>query len=183
MIIGLTGKRGTGKNTVANYLVEKHDFRMMDFTRDVLAPILDEQGEPVTRDNLIKLAMDGRKKAHNGIWAEKLCDVIKDNEDCTISGIRFVEEVEVFKKRFSDHFLLVSVVADDNTRYERCRKRGTKGEGEMSFDQYMEREKMPTEVAILKTVELADFAIDNNGTPEQLFREVGRIVKLLKEKR
>lgn len=183
MIIGLTGKRGTGKDTIANYLVEKHGFRMLDFTRDVLAPILEKEGKPVTRDNLIELAMEGRKKAHNGIWAEKLCDVIKDNEDYTISGIRFVEEVEVFKKRFGYDFVLFSVVADDNTRYERCRKRGTKGEGEMSFGQYMEREKRPTEVAILRTLELADYAIDNNGTPEQLFQEVGRIIKLLKEKR
>jgi len=182
MIIGLTGKRGTGKDTIANYLVEKMGFIMLDFTRDVLAPILEKQGKPVTRDNLIDLAMDGRRKAHNGIWAEKLCGTIKGNEDYTISGVRFVEEVEVFKKRFGDHFLLVSVVADDNTRYERCRKRGTKGEGDMSFEEYMEREKKPTEVAILKTMEMADYTVDNNSTHEHLFEEVDRIVKLLKEK-
>ncbi len=182
MIIGLTGKRGTGKDTVASYLMEKHGFNTLDFTRDVLAPELEKQGKPVTRDSLIELAMEGRRKAHNGIWAEKLCGIIKDGRDYTISGVRFAEEVEVFRKRFGKEFVLISLVADDRARYERCRIRGTKGEGGMSFGQFMSREKKPTETAIIRTMKLADFTLDNNGTPEQLFSEVDKAVKLLKEK-
>ncbi len=184
MIIGLTGKRGTGKDTVAEHLSEKHGFHMLDFTRDVLKPILEEQGKEVTRDNLIDLAMDGRKNAHNGIWAEKLCDLIKREGEgkYTISGIRFVEEVEVFRKFMGEGFVLVSVICDDNIRYERCRERGTKGEGAMSFDEFMEREERPTEQAILKTMEMSNFAVDNSGSQEELFLEVDKIVaKLLKE--
>jgi dephospho-CoA kinase len=183
MIIGLTGKRGTGKDTIANYLAEKHGFSTMDFTRDVLAPILQQQGREVTRDNLIDLAMEGRKKAHNGVWAEKLSVLIRTRGpgEYAISGVRFPEEVQAFKRYFGDDFILIAVVCGDRQRYERCKKRGTKGEGDMTFEQYMEREKKPTEAAITKTMQLADYAIDNNGTPEQLFEEVDRIVKLLKE--
>jgi len=60
-------------------------------------------------------------------------------------------------------------------------KRGTKGEKNMSFGQYMETEKKPTETAILRTVKLADFALDNNGTINELHKEVDSMVKLLKE--
>jgi dephospho-CoA kinase len=183
MIIGLTGKRGTGKDTVASYLAEKHGFRAADFTRDVLAPELEKQGRQVTRDNLIDLAMEGRRKHHNGVWAEKLCDVIKGKgaDDYTISGIRFTEEVAIFRQRFGEQFILISLVADDRARYERSMRRGTKGEQGMTFARYMETEKKPTETAILKTMELADYAVDNNGTLDDLFKEVETIIKRKKE--
>ncbi len=185
MIIGLTGKRGTGKDTIAEYLAKKYGFSTMDFTRDVLAPILQKQGREVTRDNLIDLAMEGRKKAHDGVWAEKMSVLIRMSGPgkYAVSGVRFTEEVQAFRKHFGDDFVLMAVVCDDRKRYERCKNRGTKGEGDMTFRQYMKREKKPTEAAITKTMEFADYAIDNNGTPEQLFEEVDSVIKLLKEKR
>ncbi|UCD03403.1 MAG: AAA family ATPase [Candidatus Aenigmatarchaeota archaeon] len=185
MIIGLTGKRGSGKDTVASHLADKHGFSMLDFTRDVLAPILQKQGKPVTRDNLIDLGMEGRKKAHNGVWAEKLSVIIKRRGigDYVISGVRFVEEVETFRKLLGEDFVLVSTLCDDRTRYERCRKRGTKGEGDLTFDQFMEHEKRPTEKVITETMKISDFVLDNNGTHEDLFSEADKVLKALKEKR
>ena len=95
IVIGLTGKAGSGKDTVARYMESRFAFRMIDFTRDVLAPILVKRGMEVTRENLIKLAMDGRKKHHNGIWAEKISELIKmsSQDKFVISGVRFPEEL------------------------------------------------------------------------------------------
>jgi dephospho-CoA kinase len=181
MIIGFTGKRGCGKDTAAERLVQSHGFAMLDFTRDVLAPILEAEGKEVTRENLMDVAMDGRKRAHKGIWAEKLCEVIrkKSRKNFTISGVRFPEEVSVFRKEFED-FALVSIACRDRARYERSMRRGTKGERGMTFEEYMKVEEKPTEKAVLKTMELADYAIDNNGTIEDLFEEVDELVKLIK---
>jgi dephospho-CoA kinase len=182
MVIGFTGRRGCGKDTAAKHLEGNFGFRMLDFTRDVLAPILEEQGKPVTRDNLIELAMDGRKKAHNGIWAEKLSGIIMKGggKNYVISGIRFREEVETFRSNFRKGFRLVAIVCDDMVRFERVRKRGTKGEAAMTFEKFMETEKKPTEMAIREAVRMADFVIDNNGTLDELYGELKNLMKILK---
>ena len=77
IVIGITGKIGSGKDTAARVLVEKFGFVKLDFTKDVLAPALVKRGLGVTRDNLIELATEGRKKHHNGIWAEKISALIR----------------------------------------------------------------------------------------------------------
>lgn len=181
-IIGLTGKRGCGKDTAAKYLLEKYDFKMLDFTKDVLAPILVQQGKPVTRENLIDIAMLGRKKSHNGIWAEKLCANIKQRagKDFVISGVRFREEVKVFKQDFKDDFKLVAIICDDRLRYARVKKRGTKNEADISFEKFMKTEKKETERVIAGTMKIADFAIDNNRTLDDMYKEVDEVMKILK---
>jgi dephospho-CoA kinase len=182
MIIGLTGKRGCGKDTIAKRLGEKYKFVSLDFTKDVLAPLLVNQGKAVTRENLIETAMAGRRKSHNGVWAEKLSIIIKRNsgKDFVISGIRFREEVEVFNNNFLDAFKLVAVVCEDRNRYGRVRKRGTKGEAGLTFKEFMEVEEKDTERVISGTMEVADFAMDNNGTLDDLHGEIDKLVKILK---
>ena len=155
---------------------------MLDFTRDVLAPLLVNQGKKVTRENLIKLAMERRERTHNGIWAEKLAQIIimKPHGSFVISGIRFMEEVEVFRNRLKDDFRLVSVICSDRQRYERIKKRGTKGEENLTYEEFLEIEKKPTESIIGKTIETADSSVDNNGPRKDLDELVDELVKTLK---
>jgi dephospho-CoA kinase len=210
MIIGFTGKRGCGKDTAAERLVQNHGFFALDFTRDVLSPILREKKMEITRDNLINLAMDGRKKNGNGMWAEKLCAVIRgmkrpfsvragksakpsgnpevggkpeigaDTMDFTISGVRFPEEAAVFRKEFGADFVLVSIACGDMLRYERCVKRGTKGEAGLSFEEFMKIEERPTERAVIDTMNLSDYALDNSGTRAEFFERIDDLIALIK---
>lgn len=184
MILGMTGKRGCGKDTVANYFVSEFGYKMLDFTHDILAPILVNQGKEVSRENLMELAMGSRKKYHNGIWAEKLSHLIKmqNNMKFVISGIRFSEEVAVFKKMFGDEFKLIAIVVEAKRRHERVIRRGTKGEAHLSFQEFCIIENKPTESIISETMKLADYIIDNNSTLNQLKNEVIKLGKLLKVK-
>jgi dephospho-CoA kinase len=184
MIIGFTGKRGCGKDTAADRLVLNHGFFALDFTRDVLSPILRERKMEITRDNLIELAMEGRKKNGNGMWAEKLCLVIHSmkREDFTISGVRFPEEAKIFRKQFGKDFVLVSIACGDRLRYERCVKRGIKGEGGLSFEEFMKIEDRPTERAVVDTMSLSDYALDNSGTRTEFFARIDDLVALIKSK-
>jgi dephospho-CoA kinase len=184
MIIGFTGKRGSGKDTAAERLVQKHGFFALDFTRDVLSPILRQQKKEITRDNLIDLAMEGRRRDGNGVWAGKLCTVIHGmkRSDFTISGVRFPEEVKAFRKEFGSDFMLVSIACGDQLRYERCVKRGTKGEGGLSFPEFMKIEGRPTERAVVDTMSMGDYALDNSGSRTEFFSRIDDLITLIKSK-
>lgn len=40
LVLGLTGKRGSGKDTMAEYLRKKYGFSVLTYTNDVLGPLL-----------------------------------------------------------------------------------------------------------------------------------------------
>ncbi|MEM5871654.1 MAG: AAA family ATPase [Candidatus Aenigmatarchaeota archaeon] len=183
LVLGLTGKRGCGKDTMAEYLQKNYGFRILNFTNDVLGPILKEMGKEVTRENLIELALNLREKNGNDILAKMLSERIKEN-NCkgfwVISGIRYLEEVEYFKKTFGENFKLVKIECNIKKRYERIKNRGTKGEDSMSYKEFLEIEKRPTEKSIEKVMKLAEFSLDNNKKFEDFYRAIDDLMEKIK---
>ncbi len=177
LVIGLTGKRGTGKDTVAEYLARKYRFKVLTYTNDVLAPILKKQGKEILRKNLVELAMSMRKKHGTDILTKMLCDTVKEDGLYVISGVRFPEEVKHFKKRFGDSFKLIALVCNDKERYKRIKKRGTKGEGSLSFHEFLDMENLPTEAPIKNTMKLADVFVDNNRNFNELYASIDEMIK------
>jgi dephospho-CoA kinase len=178
-VLGLTGLRSCGKDTVAEYLKKNYDFKVLVFSDDILVPILKKMGKPATRINLIELATEMREKNGTDILAKMLAKKIKKGF-FVISGIRFQEEVEYFRKKFGKRFKLIAIECDARKRYERAVKRAQKGEEKLSFEQFLEYEKLPTEMCINKTMEQADFHIENNGTIKDLYAKIDDLIKRIK---
>jgi dephospho-CoA kinase len=177
-VLGITGRRGSGKDTAANYLSEKYGFRVLTFTDDVLAPMLKSMGREVTRENLIVLGMDMRKTfGGNAALVPALCEMIGREGLWAVSGVRFPEEVEYFRYNFGENFRLISVKCDPKKRHERLKRRGTKGEGKMSYREFMGIEKKPTEKPIGKTMKMAELKVDNNKTKKDLYMQIDRMCK------
>jgi dephospho-CoA kinase len=182
LVLGLTGKRGCGKDTMAKYLRKKYGFRTLTFTDDVLAPLLKKMGKDVTRGNLIDLALEMRKQSGNDVLAKMLCKKIEKKRKgfWAISGVRYPEEVECFKKHFDGNFKLVKIECETKKRYERVRKRATKGEKNLSFKEFLEIDKKATERPIENTMKLADFSIDNNTTFKAYYQKIDEVMRKLK---
>jgi dephospho-CoA kinase len=180
-VLGITGRRGAGKDTAANYLSKKYGFRVLTFTDDVLAPMLKSMGKEVTRNNLIGLGMDMRKTfGGNAALVPALCEMIGREGLWAVSGVRFPEEVEYFRYNFGENFTLISVECDPKRRHERLKRRGTKGERKMSYREFEEIEKSPTEKPIDRVMKMAKFVLDNNRTKNDLYRQIERIYKKFK---
>src|SRR3989339_685337 len=88
-------------------------------------------------------------------------------------GVRMKGDTDPFKKVYKESFTLIYVTADPKIRYERSKKRGEKaGENLATLEEFLEKEKAPTEAAIAEVGKTADFKITNDGNYEELEKAV-----------
>ena len=123
----------------------EYRFKLLDFSINILAPMLRKEGKKPTRRNLARLATKLRKKHGVDILAKRLCKKIKKDRDYVISGVRFPEEVIYIEKQFGVDFILVGIECRPRIRYERAKKTGIKEDKRMSYEDFLEKEKLPTE--------------------------------------
>ncbi|MDR2426641.1 MAG: dephospho-CoA kinase [Endomicrobium sp.] len=148
MIIGLTGSYCSGKDTVADYIVQKHGFGHYSLS-EIIREIMKDENIESTRENLIVFGTNLRAQNGNGILAKKVLEKMEDKNYC-ITSIRHPDEVNELRKR--KDFILINVDAPKNIRFERMRKRKRTGDPE-TFEKFIEFEKRESQ---------------NEGTGQQL---------------
>jgi dephospho-CoA kinase len=178
MIIGLTGKNGSGKTEICKYL-ESKGFKYYSLS-DILREELTKRGQEITRENLIKLGNELREKFGAGILAVKLLEKIGKGNYC-IDSIRNPKEIEEFRKR--KDFFLVGVEASIELRYQRIQKR-QREEDKISFEEFKRLEELENSNSdfgqqIDKCMEMADIIINNDGTIEELYEKVNYLVEYI----
>ena len=89
MIIGLVGEKLAGKDTAANYLVEKYQADHFRFTH-ILDAILEELNLPISRANEIDLGLSLRKVFGEHVLVNALQKRVKKSwaKLVVVNGIR-----------------------------------------------------------------------------------------------
>ncbi|AFN03160.1 hypothetical protein PFC_00935 [Pyrococcus furiosus COM1] len=188
LIIGIAGKIAAGKTTVAKFLEELGFCRiscsepLVDILTGNISPYswvpeVDFKGEP-TRENLIKLGRLLKEKYGEDILIRLAVDKLRHCENIAIDGVRSIGEVEAIKKMGGS---LIYVEAKPEIRFERLKLRGAeKDKGINSLEDLLKFDEW--EESLYKTSELkkvADFIIVNEGSLEELKKEVEEIVRSL----
>jgi dephospho-CoA kinase len=179
IVIGLIGEKGAGKGTVSDYLIEKYG-AIHYGTSKILRRSLEDLHVPITRDNLIKLALVLKEGYGPTIIIDSLIqDMSKSGSDVIIAdGIRMHGDVEPFRKKYGQNFYLVYVTADLKLRYERTKSRKEKeGEDKATFQQFLDEEGRLTEVSIHEIGKDAEFKLNNNGTADELKKQVDEMME------
>jgi dephospho-CoA kinase len=183
LVIGVTGKMRSGKDTIAEHLRDKYSFKILTYTDDILSPMLKVMGKSATRDNLIDLATDMRKSMSPDILTRMICKKIDvrfgRKGRWVISGVRLPEEVDYFRAEYGPNFKLIAADCSPKIRFERGKKRGDKGEKSISYKNFLETEKKPTEKPIEKSMKTADFVLNNNKSKKDLYSQIDKIMKKL----
>ncbi len=122
MIIGLTGRIGSGKGELSKYLVEEN-FCKLAFGEEVRKEAL-LQEIPETRGNLQMLGYRLREGKKECPWTIRLADQIKTTDNYIIEGFRYPDQIELFFKKFPNSFYLIAVDALEEIRFGRLKKRG-----------------------------------------------------------
>ncbi len=179
LIIGLTGEAGSGKGTVASYLKEKYGASTYRFST-VLREAAHTFAIPETRENLIRISIVMREAFGENLLAKALAAAsAKDTNDLiVIDGIRRMMDVEELSRLPGFH--LVYLTADIKIRYDRLKARGENdGETQMTYEQFLAEEQLPTETSIKEVAREAQTTITNDGPREELFAAFDTLIARL----
>lgn len=180
LVLGVMGPIGSGKDTFANYLKEKHGFFATSFGDTVRAELA-ALGIEETRENQQKLGVENRKKYGADYWAKKLVEKIISSgaELAVINGVRTVDDAAVPREAFGDKFKLVILDCPAEIRFARLKARKRGGDPE-TFEEFKKQEKAEFEkFKFSDTVKLADFTVKNDSTFEDFHKGIDKLVKNL----
>jgi hypothetical protein len=178
MLVGICGKAGAGKDTIGDYLVEKHDFKKIALAdpikrlvKDVFA--LDDHTvyDRIAREQELErwsgwsvrklLQFVGtelfREQIDDAIWVKSLWYKIQDDKEnnYVVVDLRFPNELQYFKDNAEEgEFMAIKVVRpgfDGSV--------GLKGHASEAYD--LE----------------GDFEVSNDGTMEDLYNKVDKILE------
>ncbi|MBI4017057.1 MAG: AAA family ATPase [Candidatus Aenigmarchaeota archaeon] len=174
MIISITGKYCSGKDTVADILKEKGflHISLSDLIREEAA----KRNMPATRENLILLGNELRKQFGAGVLAQRAVEGIRADKNYVITSIRNPGEVDVLKTK--KDFVLVNIDVSLDIRWQRMQQRPNRPDALKTFEDFVRFEKEeaessdPAHIQIDKVIGMADIVIDNCGSLEELKKKV-----------
>ena len=164
-IFGLTGKMGSGKDTLADILIV-YGFKKYVYS-DVIKRELKKRNMEPTRENLQNMGNILRERKGSDVLSKRIYEKIMEEkaEKALVVGIRNQGEVEFFKRL--ENFKLVWVEANDDVRMKRLIERGSKKDPSTD-DMFQRLEEKEKTTGISKLKELADVVIENNGNVSEL---------------
>ena len=178
MIIGLTGRNGSGKGEVIKFLQHKgfYPYSLSDVIREEARL----RGMEITREQLIELGSELRSNGGTAVLATRILGKIEEDKNYVIDSFRHPDEVKAF--RDSLDFRLIFIDADPEVRFQRVRKRAREKDA-TTTEQFLEIESR--EVAAtdwhgqqLQAVEkIADHTISNNGSLGQLQDQISKLAQ------
>ncbi len=177
MIFGVAGLNGAGKGELVDYLGSRSfsTFSLSDVIREELV----RQGLEESRERMIEVGRDLRAEGGPGALAARAVEALKSDLNYAIDSIRHPAEVEVLGA-CGHPFKLIWVEAGIETRFERLRKRGRKGdpdtiEGLRELEGRELASDDPSAQQLLAVKALADFEVPNEGDLDALHQAVRQV--------
>jgi len=178
VVIGLTGEMGGGKDTFCEYVKENYKnvfvFRFSDALTDVLKIFFDE----IKREDQSWLGSSLKERFGGDILVRALIRKANSVEKgiVILNGVRAEGEAKKIKENGGK---IVYVIADSKKRWERVCIRKEKADDDISYEKFLEMHKLATETPIPNIGAEADFKIENNGSKEEFYEQVKKLIDLL----
>ena len=167
--MGISGLPGSGKGIVSDIATEKGAIivSMGDIVREEAKKR--GEGSKETAKNL-------RKEFGEYIISELTIEKIKKLQDegvektIIVEGIRSLHEVDMFKENF-DNFMILSIFANTNIRFERLKKRMREDDSQ-DFNEFKKRDMSELGFGIGSVISLSDRLIINESDMESFVKDI-----------
>ncbi len=166
LVIGLTGMPGSGKSLV---VVRAKDLGYEVVTMgDVIREETTKRGLELNPQNVGKVMLQLRAEGGERVIAEKCIPKIENSKakKMVVDGLRSYVEADTFKRRLAN-FVLVTVHASPQTRFQRLSTRG-RSDDPKSLEVFEDRDMRELGVGIGNAIALAQYVIINDSTTEIL---------------
>ncbi len=176
IIFGLVGQMSSGKDTVANYIVEKYGGVSVSFSKP-LRDILDRLYMPHTRENMSFLAQSLIDRFGGDILSKTIATEIARSDKSIFILPNIRRESDYLHLKDNPGFILVGINTEIRTCYERMVGRNQNPDDiTKTWEQFQKDLQLSTEVDIAGLVEKAPVKLDNNGTFQDLYKQVDEMV-------
>ncbi len=194
LVLGIVGKRASGKDLLTRYLVNKYRGKEIIFSRYILQA-LQLFWLPEDRDSIAWLIGRVRRRFDKGILSKVAIEAIKKQlaesrqSFFILNGMRVWREIVLLKKEFGSNFVLVYINSSDEQRWRRIKKREEsqhrqKDKLQTSVVDFIEQEKkILTEKEVPSFENKADFIINNLRDQESFIGEAEKIVAKIIQKK
>ena len=180
VIIGLTSFIGAGKTTTGDYLVKK-GFVFYSLS-DVIREEIKSRGLEVTRDRLVEVGNELRKKFGSSVLADRIIEKInkEPNKNYVVDSIRNPAEIIALRKR--KDFKLLFIDAPIELRFKRTAER-QREKDPVTFEDFKKAEqremqsKDSSSQQLLKCKQMADAVIINYSTVKALYKKIDKLVE------
>ncbi len=169
LVIGISGRIGTGKTSAARYLSSGHGFQYLRYSQ-----VLSEwqAQDPESKSRLQEI---GWKVMAGGMQAElnrRLMAQIARDGDIAIDGLRHPIDYESLAKSFSVSFHLLYIDSPRNVRWMRLKDRGKY----QTLEAFEAADSHPVEQQIETLLPKADMVLHNEGSLEGLYTSLDRTI-------
>jgi dephospho-CoA kinase len=119
-----------------------------------------------------------RQNFGEDILAKVMNEDIKRNDKdvAVVDGIRRLADIKYLKEL--PEFKLIYIEADIKKRYERLIQRGENpDDNQKTFEEFQKEHQQEAELQIRDLKQHANFILNNNGTFEDLYKQIDKIIK------
>ena len=179
IILGLVGPISSGKDTVADYLVKKYDAEKVSFSQS-LRDILNRLFLPIDRIHMSGLAQTLIDKFGDDVLSKVIAREIEksDKKIFVLPNIR--READYSALEHFPGFILVGIETELQTCYERLIKRSQNADDQSkTWEQFQKDLLLSTEVKIPDLVKKSKYKVNNDGSLEDLYKQVDELVTKL----
>ena len=178
LIIGLTGTLSAGKDTIADYLINKglshHSLS------EALRQVMKKEGIPIKQPELTNFGNKLREERGHGYLVEQIKSQLSNQ--AVVSSIRQPGEIQALKALGG--FYLIFIDAPVEERFKRLEARG-RDDDPKTLEEFKKIEKIQMTGSgggsnLQKCREMSDFRINNSGTLEELYRQIEDILTKIK---